>query len=255
MLPIRDRNPSGITPYVTYTLIGVNMLVFFGEISAGYLQPEALRQMIMTLGMVPARVTGVLRGDGNLLLHLILPAFTSMFLHGGWIHVIGNMWYLFIFGDNVESRLGRSRFLGFYLACGLCAEAAQYALNSGGEVPMIGASGAIAGVLGAYLICWPAARIITLIPIFFMITFVELPALIVLGFWFIIQFFQGATSLGADFASGGVAYWAHVGGFAAGAALIKLLSADKKHKDKSKPPDRRQRGWEDGNSDFSDYFR
>jgi len=253
MLPIRDRNPSSVKPYVTYTLIGVNVLIFLLELS---LPSETLRQVIMALGMVPERVTAVLQGEGKLLLHLIIPAFTSMFLHGGWIHLIGNMWYLFIFGDNVEGRLGRSQFLGFYLACGLCAQIAQYALSPGGQVPVIGASGAIAGVLGAYLICWPAARIITLLPIFFFITFVELPALVVLGFWFIIQFFQGAASLGTTFASGGVAYWAHVGGFAAGAALIKLLSADKKkRKDKRRPPDRRQRGWQDRQSDFTDYFR
>lgn len=231
----------------------MNLLIFLVEIS---LPDELLHQTIGALGMVPFKVTAVLQGRGNLLLHLIIPAFASMFLHGGWLHVLGNMWYLFIFGDNVEDKLGRSRFLGFYLACGLLAQIAQYALNPGGEVPMIGASGAIAGVLGAYLITWPAARIITVVPIFFMITFIELPALIVLGFWFIIQFFQGAASLGgAAFASGGVAYWAHVGGFAAGAGLIKLLSSRTSKKDRRRPPDRGSRGWQDRRSDFSDYFR
>jgi membrane associated rhomboid family serine protease len=154
---------------------------------------------------------------------MLMPALTCMFMHGGWAHLLGNMWFLFIFGDNVEARLGRVTFLLFYLFCGLAASAAQYMLEPDSAIPVIGASGAIAGVLGAYAVCWPRARIITLVPIFVLITFVELPAAFVLGFWFVIQLLQGAASIGLTYAHGGVAYGAHAGGFLVGAALMKLL--------------------------------
>jgi len=225
MLPIKDVNPSGSTPYVTYSLIVTNVLIFLLEAA---LPGRALSGMLMAFGLVPARVSAVLRGDESLLWGAIIPVFVSMFLHGGWIHLIGNMWYLFIFGDNVEARLGRARFLGFYLFCGLCAGAAQYVLNPSSQLPVIGASGAIAGVLGAYIVCWPHARVVTLLPMLYFITFVELPAVIVLGFWFVVQLFGGTISLGAEFAHGGVAYWAHVGGFVAGVFAIRVLPARKR---------------------------
>jgi membrane associated rhomboid family serine protease len=151
-----------------------------------------------------------------------------MFLHGGWLHLIFNMWYMFIFGDNVEGRLGHGLFLAFYLGCGLIAAGAQYLLGPGSTVPTIGASGAIAGLLGAYAVCWPRARVLSVVPVFFFLYFVELPALFLLGFWFLIQLVQGATSLGVEFAHGGVAYWAHIGGFGAGALLIKLLPVSRR---------------------------
>ena len=219
MIPIRDENPSLTTPWVTYGLIGVNVFVFALQVS---MPREGMMKMLMALGFVPGRATAALQGEAGLVTGLGLPAFSSMFLHGGWLHLIGNMWYLYIFGDNVEDGLGHGRFVAFYLACGLCATFAQYLIAPYSEVPVVGASGAIAGVLGAYLMVWPRARIITLLPIFFMITFVHLPALVVLGFWFIMQFFQGVATVGAA-GGGGVAYWAHIGGFALGAALVKLL--------------------------------
>ena len=220
MIPIRDRNPSEITPWVVYVLIAINAAAFLYEISL----PEAqLKRLVMTYGFVPRRASAALQGQKSLLGAFLLPLFSCMFLHGGWLHLLGNMWFLYIFGDNVEARLRHLPFLGFYIGCGLLASLAQYALAPETPVPTVGASGAIAGVLGAYIITWPRAKIVTLVPIFYMITFVQLPAVMVLGFWFVIQFFQGIGSLGARYASSGVAYWAHVGGFAAGLVLMKLL--------------------------------
>jgi membrane associated rhomboid family serine protease len=172
---------------------------------------------------VPLKVSAALRGEGSVLRDVVIPTGTSMFLHGGWLHLLGNVWFLFIFGDNVEGRLGHGTFLLFYLACGVAASAAQYALSPRSDLPMIGASGAVAGVLGAYAVCWPRARILTLVPVFVLVTFIELPALFVLGFWFVVQLLAGALAIGVPFAHGGVAYWAHVGGFVAGALLVRLL--------------------------------
>jgi hypothetical protein len=223
VLPLRDKNPSGIVPWMVYVLIAANAVVFIHEIS---LPPEDLAAFIGRYSVVPERVTRALHGRGDLLAAAIIPALSSMFLHGGWLHIIGNMWFLLIFGDNVEARFGRFRFLIFYLFCGVAAMATQYALYPHSRIPTLGASGAIAGVLGAYLVRWPGARILTLVPFFFFIQFVELPAILVLGFWFLIQFFQGAASLGVHFTHG-VAYWAHVGGFIAGAVLMTILPAAK----------------------------
>lgn len=220
MIPIKDSIPSRTTPVATYVLIAANAFIFLLELS---LPREVLVDVLGRFGLVPSRAIDALQGRASVLLDLAIPAFSSMFLHGGWAHLLGNMWYLFIFGDNIEDRLGRPLYLMFYLMCGLLAAATQVALDPGSSRPIIGASGAIAGVLGAYLVCWPRARIITLVPVFYLITFVQLPAVFVLGFWFVIQLFQGALSLGVGFASGGVAWWAHVGGFAAGALLIALL--------------------------------
>lgn len=219
MIPIRDENPSATTPWVTYTLIGINSFIFVLQVS---MPRESMVQVVKALGFVPLRATAALQGEAGLITGLGIPAFTSMFMHGGWLHLIGNMWYLYLFGDNVEDGLGHYRFVTFYLACGLFATLAQYLIAPFSEIPVIGASGAIAGVLGAYLMVWPRARIVTLLPIFFIITFVHLPAVVVLGFWFIMQFFQGVATVSAA-AGGGVAYWAHIGGFALGALLIKIL--------------------------------
>jgi membrane associated rhomboid family serine protease len=223
VLPIRDRNPSGIVPWVTYALIVANSAVFILELG---LPEEELMQLAQSFGFVPARVTQGLQGELGFLEAALVPAVTSMFLHGGWLHLLGNMWFLHIFGDNIEARLGRIRYLVFYVFCGLMAVTAQYVLDPASSVPIIGASGAIAGVLGAYLICWPRARVLTIVPIFYFIHFVHLPAVFVLVAWFLIQLLQGAASLGVEFAHG-VAYWAHVGGFVTGAVLIYILPSPK----------------------------
>jgi len=221
MIPIRDKNPSGIVPWVVYGLIAINTVTFLVEIG---LPAEQLQDLIGAHGLVPQRVTRALKGEEGIAGALILPALTSMFLHGGWLHLIGNMWFLHIFGDNVEGRLGHALFLVYYLVCGLAASGAQYLLGAQSPLPIIGASGAIAGVLGAYIVCWPRARVVTLVPLFFVITFLELPAVLVLGMWFFMQLFQGVASVGASYAHGGVAYFAHVGGFVAGYVLIKILA-------------------------------
>ncbi len=232
MIPVRDKNPSGSVPWVVYLLIALNAAAFLYEAA---LPDEQLAALIGDFGLVPRNVTAAFRGHASLQRAVLIPALTSMFLHGGWLHLIGNMWFLHIFGDNVEDRLRHGPFLVFYLACGLLASALQYALNPSAPIPTVGASGAIAGVLGAYIVSWPGARIVTLAPLFSLITFVELPAFLVLGMWFIIQFFEGVGNIGAQFARGGVAYWAHVGGFLAGAVLMRLLST-------WRPP--RRRPWE-----------
>ena len=219
MLPLRDKNPSGVVPWAVYGLIAANALVFVHELS---LPPKGLMALVARYGMVPRQVTLAVRGRADPVTAILVPAIASMFLHGGWAHLIGNMWFLHIFGDNVEDSLGHLGFLAFYVFCGLIATAAQYVLYPKSPVPTIGASGAIAGVLGAYFVTWPGARIVTLIPLFLVFPVVELPAILVLGFWFLIQFFQGAASPGVAFAHG-VAYWAHVGGFVTGALLMLAL--------------------------------
>jgi membrane associated rhomboid family serine protease len=223
LLPLRDRNPSGTVPVVVYSIIAANAFVFVLELG---LSQEQLMEVATRYGVVPQDVTRALRGDASLLMRAVVPAFTSMFLHGGWAHLIGNMWFLHIFGDNVEDRLGHVGFAVFYLGCGLAAGASQYALDPQSSVPCIGASGAIAGVLGAYVLCWPHARVLTIVPFFFFIHFVELPAVLVLGMWFFIQFISGAASIGVKFTHG-VAYWAHIGGFVAGLAVMWLLGGRK----------------------------
>ena len=221
MIPLRDANPSSRTPWVTFVIIGLNTLAFLYEL----VLPQArLEQLIFTMGMVPARVTVFPADPAITFGDAFLPLFSSMFLHGGWLHLIGNMWFLWIFGDNIEDRLGHLRYLVFYLLCGLGAGLAHTFFNLNSTVPSIGASGAIAGVLGGYLLLYPHARVLTLIPVFFLYL-VELPAYIVLALWFVIQLFSGTASLGArDAAAGGVAWWAHIGGFLLGLALVKLFA-------------------------------
>jgi membrane associated rhomboid family serine protease len=196
-----------------------NVLVFLYELSLG----RGLERLIMHYGVVPAAVLAWPRS--NLPLAAVaLPFLTSMFLHGGWLHLIGNMWYLWIFGDNVEDRLGHFSYLIFYLLCGVGAGIVHTILNAGTDVPSVGASGAIAGVLGAYLVSYPFARVLTLVPIFIFLQVIEIPALIVLGFWFVMQFLSGTASLAvAGGNAGGVAWWAHVGGFIIGMILVSLF--------------------------------
>ena len=215
MIPLHDDNPTEIRPYVTWALIAICVLVFLWQ------QTPGDGGVVLSLGFIPA----VLLGKAELSPELVMvPAaltpVTSMFLHGGWMHLIGNMLYLWIFGNNVEDAMGHGRFIAFYAVCGLAAAAAQAALDPASRIPMIGASGAIAGVLGAYALLYPRAKVLVLIPIFVIFTTVRLPALWVLGGWFVLQLINGAL---ADPAGGGVAWWAHIGGFAAGLALIWLF--------------------------------
>ncbi len=218
MIPIHDDNPTTIRPIVTVGLIGINVLIFLWELT---LPPAGLEATFYSLGVIPA----VLLGHAELPPALaLIPAeatiLTSMFLHGGWMHLIGNMLYLWIFGNNIEDACGHGRFLLFYLACGVAAALAQTWSNPASELPMVGASGAIGGVLGAYLLLHPRARVLVLIPIFFYMHVARVPALVVLGLWFVIQFVQSAA-VPTD--GGGVAYWAHIGGFVAGAVLILFI--------------------------------
>ena len=199
MIPLRDVIPSRTTPFITVSVIAVNTLAFLYELSLG----EQLNLFLIEFGLVPAEFS-------------IVTLFSSMFLHGGFLHFGGNMLYLWIFGDNVEDRLGHGRFLVFYLLCGVAAAVAQTMMAPNSPVPMIGASGAIAGVMGAYLVLYPRSKIVTLLPIFFFIQLIEVPAIFFLGVWFLMQLFSGVGSL-VETAGGGVAFFAHVGGFAVGA--------------------------------------
>ncbi len=218
MIPLRDENTSTTVPVVTRGLIVVNSVFFLYELLLG---PD-LGDFLFAWGMVPLRVHQALAFGSE---PLTFPAFsflTSMFLHGGWLHLLGNMWYLWIFGDNVEDRLGHGRFLLFYLGSGLVAGAVQYLTHPLARVPTVGASGAIAGVLGAYAVAFPRARVVTLVPLFPFFQVVALPALVVLGLWFALQFFSGALSLASTSAGGGIAFWAHIGGFAFGFLVMRV---------------------------------
>ncbi|HKZ51675.1 MAG TPA: rhomboid family intramembrane serine protease, partial [Candidatus Acidoferrales bacterium] len=185
MIPLRDANPSHHAPVVTFALIAANCLAFFYQLS---LSPAGFERLVFTLGMVPARVTALPTNPDIGLTGAFLPLFTSMFLHGGWLHLIGNMWFLWIFGDNIEDRLGHFRYLLFYLLCGLGAGVAHMLFNLNSTVPTIGASGAVAGVLGGYFLLFPGARVLTLVPAFFLFM-VELPAYLILLYWFALQLF------------------------------------------------------------------
>jgi len=219
MFPIRDDQPRFSTPYLTYFLIALNLAIFLFEFS---LDPASLDSLVKQFGMIPAHVTLVLTQSHNInLVALALPFFTSMFLHGSWSHVIGNMWFLWIFGDNIEDYLGHFKYIVFYVLCGLAAAIAQLLLTPNLRAPTVGASGAIAGVMGAYLILYPRAKVLTWL---FVLVF-YVPAWVMLGYWFILQFLSGtATSITPASQRGpGVAFWAHVGGFIAGIVLIKIF--------------------------------
>jgi len=219
MIPLRDENPSHLRPVVTVALILANVAFFVYELSLG----ARLQEFLMGSAFVPARMfDGGAAGGGELQLG---GALLSMFLHGGWAHIGGNMLFLWIFGDNVEDRLGHLRFLVFYLACGFAATYAQAFAQPELAVPTVGASGAIAGVLGAYLFLFPAARIHTLVFLGFFLTTIEVPALVYLPLWFVLQFISGLAALGATTSAqaGGVAWFAHIGGFVAGPLLYFAL--------------------------------
>jgi membrane associated rhomboid family serine protease len=221
MIPIRDVNPRGIHPWVNISLIVVNVLSFFWELMQG---PQ-LQAALMSVAFIPERffVPGNYVSDTTSIL-------VSMFLHGGWLHLGSNMLYLWIFGDNIEDRLGHWKYLLFYLACGFVATWTHAFINPNSGLPAIGASGAIAGVLGAYLLLFPHAHVMTFIPIGFYMVLRELPARLVLGLWFVMQLFTGVASLNISTAqeAGGVAYFAHIGGFVGGLVLIVLLGGRRK---------------------------
>jgi membrane associated rhomboid family serine protease len=219
MIPLRDDIHSLTTPVVTRALILMNVLAFVFELALG---PER-GALVVGWGVIPARVMAVFAGQEQVA--ALATLLTSMFLHAGWLHLIGNMWYLWIFGDNVEDRFGHVGFIAFYLASGVASAAMQVAINPGSPIPTVGASGAIAGVLGSYLVLYPRARVVTLVPIVFFLQIVALPALLVLGLWFVFQFFSGAFALGGT--GGGVAWWAHVGGFLFGMAVTVAMRGER----------------------------
>jgi membrane associated rhomboid family serine protease len=207
MIPLRDSQRSYSTPAVTISLIAANVLIFLFQFS---LDPFTANDFVFAFGLVPERFAW-------------LNVFTSMFLHGGWLHLIGNMMFLWVFGDNVEDILGRGKYLLFYLACGAAAALAQYAVNPDSRAPMVGASGAIAGVMGAYLLKFPHARIVTVGWFLFFFS-VELPAWLLLLYWFVLQFFSGVGSIAeSQLSRGGTAWFAHIGGFVAGLLLVMLF--------------------------------
>ena len=229
MFPLRDDNPQFVTPYGTYAIIGLNVLVWV--LVQGFGTTEPLVQSICNFGLVPARLLQALPVGATVPLGEGLvcqlggagwyTAITSMFMHGGWMHIIGNMWFLWIFGDNVEDAMGTARFVAFYLVCGLAAAALQVAMGPDSIIPMVGASGAIGGVMGAYIVLYPRVHVHMLVFLGFFITTFAVPAVFMLAYWLLIQLVSGLFSLGAD--SGGVAFWAHVGGFVGGMALIFLF--------------------------------
>jgi membrane associated rhomboid family serine protease len=223
VIPLRDKNPTRRTPVVTIGLIVACFAVFALELSITASGGDpALERFFERWGAVPARITAALE-SGDYFSQAILGMITSMFLHGGWLHILGNMLYLWIFGNNVEDRLGRLPFLVFYLVGGITAALTQVVIDPHSEVPLVGASGAIAAALGAYIVLFPGARILSLVFLGFFYQLLEVPALVLLGFWFVLQLINGATALGATTASGGVAFFAHIGGFALGVVVGLLL--------------------------------
>jgi len=219
MLPIRDDQPRYSTPWVTRFLIALNVLIFFFEAT---LDQRSLNILIYQFGVVPSHLAALLAGSATYpAAAVVIPFFTSLFLHGSWMHVIGNMWFLYIFGDNVEDYLGHFKYLVFYLLTGVLAMGTHVVVNLHSTAPALGASGAIAGVLGAYFVLYPRARVLT----WFFVFVLWVPAWIILGYWFVLNFLSGtATMLAVQRQNmGGVAFWAHVGGFISGALLVKMF--------------------------------
>jgi membrane associated rhomboid family serine protease len=231
MFPYRDENETQRTPIVTLAIIGLNVFVWLFVQGAG--QPLPLAESVCNLGLIPGELTEAVPPNtpmpmGDDLVCLTDPGrqsshlLTSMFLHGSWMHLIGNMWFFWIFGNNVEDSMGRLRFIVFYLICGLSAALLQVLLNPASNIPMVGASGAISGVMGAYLVLFPRVRVYAMVPLGFFLTSLALPAWVMLVYWMVLQFFGGLSSFGRE--GGGVAFWAHVGGFVAGVVLVKLFA-------------------------------
>jgi len=232
VIPYKDENPTELTPVVTVGIILTNVVAWLFVQGAG--APEPLARSVCQLGLIPGEVlktvppgTAVPLGPG---LQCVLTAdphwwtlLTSMFMHGGWLHIIGNMWFLWVFGNNIEDSMGHARFVVFYLLCGVAAAATQILVDPGSRVPMVGASGAISGIMGGYILLYPRVRVHTLVTLGFFITTVTLPAYVMLGYWFVLQLLLGAATA-VSRAQGGVAVWAHVGGFVAGLVLIKVFA-------------------------------
>jgi len=244
VIPIRDTIPTRTRPVVNTALIVINVLAFLFELSMG----SDLDAFIRTFGLVPTHVSAALARHDYAAIAIWTLA--SMFLHGGWLHLGGNMLYLWIFGDNVEDALGHGLYVVFYFACGIAAAAAHVVFNAGSTLPTVGASGAIAGVLGAYLVMYPRARVVTLLPIFFYVTFIEVPAPIYLGLWFVMQVLSGTAQIThatrhAVEGAGGVAWFAHAGGFICGVLLAFLLPKRARPAIYDEPPrfSRRRYGW------------
>ena len=232
MIPYKDENPTELTPVVTLGIIALNTLVWLFVQGAG--APEPLARSVCQLGLIPGEVlrtvppgTAVPLGDHLKCVLTDNPSWrtlvTSMFMHGGWLHIIGNMWFLWVFGNNIEDSMGHTRFVLFYLLCGVAAAATQMVVDPHSTVPMVGASGAISGVMGAYILLYPRVRVHTFIILGFFLTSVALPAYVMLGYWFLLQLLLGAVGT-LSRVEGGVAVWAHVGGFIAGLVLIKLFA-------------------------------
>jgi len=216
MIPLRDTTRSSSFPVVNTILIILNVTLFLYEIYLG----KGLDRFIFHHGLIPE----LLFSSTNLgIVERFSPFFTSLFIHGGVLHLLGNMLFLYIFGDNVEGRMGHFKYLVFYIICGFSAAAFQTMINIHSTIPMIGASGAISGVLGAYLIFFPRSRILTLLPIFFFIQLIHIPAAVFILIWFIIQFLSGVSTLSAKPGIGGIAFWAHIGGFVAGLILARFF--------------------------------
>jgi len=251
MIPLRDDVPSRTVPFVNYALIVLNSLCFLAEVAMG----DQLESFLRVAAVVPAQFTGPdhILGLGDVVGTLFSPPhqiriLLAMFLHGGLLHLLGNMLYLWIFGDNVEDRMGHTRYLFFYLLCGWTASYAHIWSNPASRIPSLGASGAIAGVLAAYLTLYPQARVVAVVPLVFFFPLIQLPAVVFLGFWFLQQFLLGTLSLGeGPAAAGSVAFWAHIGGFLTGLALVRLFARHDR-----RPTDRdfwwddhpmRRRGW------------
>ncbi len=218
MIPIRDTIPSKHYPVVNHTIIGINVVIYLFEMSQG----ADLNRFIYIYGLVPARYSVPQIASYFSTGQQLFSLFSFMFLHGGFFHLLGNMWFLYIFGDNIEDRLGPFRYIAFYLLCGITSGLSHLVLNFHSNMPTIGASGAIAGVMGAYLILHPHAKILTLIPIIIIPWFIEIPAFFFLGLWFVLQFLNATGSHGG---AGGIAWWAHIGGFVFGIVFLKILLA------------------------------
>jgi membrane associated rhomboid family serine protease len=230
MIPLKNMMARRSVPVVTILLIVANVLVFCYQLSLSHAANDAL---IRTFGLVPLRMKLALSGGHYTLVEAFLPLITCMFLHGGFLHILGNMWFLWIFGGAVEERLGSVSYLLFYFICGIGSGLAQALFSWGSSLPSIGASGAISGVLGAYVVFFPSSRILTLVPLFVFFFTAQIPATIFIGLWFAIQFLSGVSSLSTQGGAsmGGVAWWAHVGGFVLGALLAKVFEGGRRRAD------------------------